>query len=65
MTVEKWKHDGVRVIPGNSLDGNTPQTPGMDRKAAIDFARVGADFHNLGCGEDSITIPARNPLGAR
>ena len=38
----KWKHDGVRVIPGNSLDGNTPQTAGMDRKAAINFARVGA-----------------------
>ena len=38
----KWKHDGVRVIPGSSLDGNTPQTPGMDRKAAINFARVGA-----------------------
>src|SRR6201994_2709252 len=38
----KWKHDGVRVIPGSSLDGNTAQTPGMDRKAAIDTARVGA-----------------------
>jgi uncharacterized RmlC-like cupin family protein len=38
----KWKHDGVCVIPGNSLDGNTPQTPGMDRKAAINYARVGA-----------------------
>src|SRR4051794_34077857 len=37
-----WKHDGVRVIPGNSLDSNTAQTPGMDRKAAINFARVGA-----------------------
>jgi uncharacterized RmlC-like cupin family protein len=37
-----WKNDGVRVIPGNSLDGNTAQTPGMDRKAAINFARVGA-----------------------
>jgi uncharacterized RmlC-like cupin family protein len=37
-----WKHDGVRVIPGNSLDPNTAQTPGMDRKAAINFARVGA-----------------------
>ena len=32
----------MRVIPGNSLDGNTAQTPGMDRKAAINFARVGA-----------------------
>jgi uncharacterized RmlC-like cupin family protein len=38
----KWQHDGVRVIPGNSLDPNTAQTPGMDRKAAINYARVGA-----------------------
>ncbi len=37
-----WKHDGVRVIPAGSLDSNTAQTPGMDRKAAINFARVGA-----------------------
>ena len=38
----KWKHDGVRVIPAGSLDGNTAQTPGMDRKTAINAARVGA-----------------------
>jgi uncharacterized RmlC-like cupin family protein len=38
----KWKHDGVRVIPGHALDPNTPQTPGMDRKAAVNYARVGA-----------------------
>ena len=38
----RWKHDGVRVVPGNQLDPNTAQTPGMDRKAAINFARVGA-----------------------
>ena len=38
----KWKHDGVRVIPSHTLDPNTPQSPGMDRKAAINFARVGA-----------------------
>jgi uncharacterized RmlC-like cupin family protein len=37
-----WKHTGVRVVPGDQLDSNTPQTPGMDRAAAIDFARVGA-----------------------
>ncbi len=37
-----WKTNGVRVIPGDSLDGNTPQTPGMSRAAAIDFARAGA-----------------------
>lgn len=37
-----WKHNGVRVIPAGSLDPNTPQTPGMERAAAIDFARAGA-----------------------
>jgi uncharacterized RmlC-like cupin family protein len=42
MSDPKWKHDGVRVIPANQLDGNTAQTPGMDRKAAINTARVGA-----------------------
>jgi uncharacterized RmlC-like cupin family protein len=30
------------VIPGDQLDDNTPQTPGMHRAAAIDFARAGA-----------------------
>ena len=38
----RWKHDGVRVIPGDSLDPNTAQTPGMHREAAINHARVGA-----------------------
>jgi uncharacterized RmlC-like cupin family protein len=42
MSEAKWKHDGVRVIPGHSLDPNTAQTPGMDRKAAINLARAGA-----------------------
>src|SRR5438128_4635560 len=41
-TDEPWKHDGVRVIPSTALDPNTAKTPGMDRKAAITFARVGA-----------------------
>jgi uncharacterized RmlC-like cupin family protein len=39
---DAWKHTGVRVVPGDQLDPNTPQTPGMTRAAAIDFARVGA-----------------------
>ncbi len=38
----RWKHDGVCVVAGDQLDANTAQTPGMDRKAAINFARVGA-----------------------
>ena len=37
-----WKAHGVKVIPKDSLDTNTAQTPGMDRAAAINFARVGA-----------------------
>src|SRR5215472_4967222 len=37
-----WRRSGVRVIKGNQLDPNTPQTPGMNRAAAIDAARVGA-----------------------
>src|SRR6185312_5417957 len=39
---DKWKHDGVRVIPGDQLDPSVPSTAGMDRNAAITFARVGA-----------------------
>ena len=39
---QRWKHDGVRVVAADQLDPNTAQTPGMDRKAAINFARVGA-----------------------
>ena len=38
-----WKEHGVKVIPGNSLDTNTAQTPGMNRAAAIDYARMGAE----------------------
>ena len=38
-----WRQYGVRVIPASSLDPNTAQTPGMNRAAAINFARVGAE----------------------
>jgi uncharacterized RmlC-like cupin family protein len=41
-TAPHWKHDGVRVVPGNRLDPSTAQTPGMHREAAINYARVGA-----------------------
>ena len=39
----KWRHHGVRVVHGHELDSNTPQTPGMSRAAAIDYARAGAE----------------------
>lgn len=37
-----WKFHGVRVIRADQLDSNTAQTPGMQRAAAINFDRVGA-----------------------
>ena len=56
----KWKHEGVRVVASNQLDGNVPSTPGMDRKAAINFARVGAE--KLWAG--TVTIHANAKTGA-
>ena len=42
-TLQRWKHKGVRVIKGGTLDPNVPQTQGMSRAAAVNFARVGAE----------------------
>jgi uncharacterized RmlC-like cupin family protein len=39
---DHWRDHGVRVIPGNQLDPDTAQTPGMSRAAAINNARAGA-----------------------
>ena len=38
-----WRSDGVKIIPGDRLDMNTPQTPGMTRAAAINRAMAGAN----------------------
>ena len=38
-----WRHHGVRVVRANELDANTPQTPGMNRAAAITTATAGAE----------------------
>jgi len=54
---EKWKLDGVRVITSDNLDGNVPSTPGMERKAAINFARTGAE--KLWAGTVSIKPDAK------
>jgi uncharacterized RmlC-like cupin family protein len=37
-----WRTHGVRVVKGSELDTNTPQTPGMNRAAAITYANAGA-----------------------
>ena len=42
-SASKWKYAGVRVVHSNELDINTPQTPGMNRAAAITHARAGAE----------------------
>ena len=55
-----WKLHGVRVVPGNQLDTNTAQTPGMNRAAAINLARVGAQ--KLWAG--TVTIHANAKTGA-
>ena len=43
MAQTQWKHHGVRVVRRDQLDTNTPQTPGMNRAAAITHARMGAE----------------------
>ena len=42
-TDSEWKYRGVRVVRARELDLNTPQTPGMNRAAAITYARAGAE----------------------
>jgi len=58
--VADWKTHGVKVIPGNALDPNTAQTPGMNRAAAINYARAGAE--KLWAG--TVTIHANAKTGA-
>jgi uncharacterized RmlC-like cupin family protein len=42
LPADYWREHGVRIVPGTDLDVNTPQTPGMNRAAAITNARTGA-----------------------
>jgi uncharacterized RmlC-like cupin family protein len=55
-----WREHGVKVIPGRSVDPNTPQTPGMSRAAAVDRARAGAEKIWAG----TVTIHANAKTGA-
>lgn len=56
-----WRNEGVRVIRHDTLDSNTAQTPGMNRAAAIDHARVGAQ--KIWAGKVTIHLNAKT--GAR
>jgi uncharacterized RmlC-like cupin family protein len=55
-----WRSQGVRVVKGSALDTNTPQTPGMNRAAAITYATAGAQ--KLWAG--TVTIHANAKTGA-
>jgi len=55
-----WREHGVKIIRADQLDPNTPQTPGMDRAAAITHARTGAN--KLWAG--TVTIHANAKTGA-
>lgn len=60
MSEERWQHDGVRVVRACDVDPNTPQTPGMNRAAAITAANAGAQ--KLWAG--TVTIHADAKTGA-
>ena len=55
-----WRENGVKIIPGNALDPNTAQTPGMNRATAINHARAGAEKIWAG----TVTIHANAKTGA-
>jgi uncharacterized RmlC-like cupin family protein len=55
-----WREHGVKIIRADQLDPNTPQTPGMDRAAAITHARTGAN--KLWAG--TVTVHANAKTGA-
>src|ERR1700758_511091 len=55
-----WRQHGVKIIRADQLDPNTPQTPGMDRAAAITHARTGAN--KLWAG--TVTVHANAKTGA-
>jgi uncharacterized RmlC-like cupin family protein len=54
-----WRHHGVRVVPPDSLDDRTPQTPGMHRAAAVG-TRTGA----TGLWAGTVTIAPAARTGA-
>jgi uncharacterized RmlC-like cupin family protein len=55
-----WRLHGVRIVRGDELDLNTPQTAGMTRAAAITHARTGASKIWAG----TVTIEANAKTGA-
>ena len=38
-----WRNEGIHIVRAGDFDPNTPQTPGMNRAAAITNVSVGAE----------------------
>lgn len=55
-----WHEHGIRIVSGQALDLNTPQTPGMTRAAAITHATTRAN--KLWAG--TVTIHPQAKTGA-
>jgi uncharacterized RmlC-like cupin family protein len=58
--LDGWRNGGVRIVRHDQLDANTPQTPGMQRAAAITQASAGAQRIWAG----TVTIQPRAKTGA-
>jgi uncharacterized RmlC-like cupin family protein len=41
-STRRWRSNGVRIIRAGELSSNTPQTPGMQRRAAVTTEQTGA-----------------------
>ena len=59
-SISRWRENGVRIIRAGELDANTPQTAGMQRRAAVTTQRTGAT--QLWAG--TVTIDANARTGA-
>jgi uncharacterized RmlC-like cupin family protein len=59
-SISRWRNNGVRIIRAGELDANTPQTAGMQRRAAVTTQRTGAT--QLWAG--TVTIDANARTGA-
>ena len=57
---QRWKYNGIRVVHSDGLDTNTPQTLGMNRAAAVNRARAGAE----GLWAGTVVIDPRARTGA-
>ena len=59
-STSRWRSNGVRIIRAGELSSNTPQTPGMQRRAAVTPEATGAT--KLWAG--TVTIQPKAKTGA-